>query len=156
MPGMSGYEVLQRIKASIPDLPVIMISAVGELKSLIDCIEHGAEDYFLKPFEPALLRTRISAALKRNRHASIEEASPSAETNGLQQIAREIKTPLGFILNSVELAADTLQQLRQAFGQNTEHIEDLFADLRQSLAMIHRQSAKATQAMERILDPQGQ
>ena len=52
MPEMDGYEVLQRLKAdeALRNIPVIMISALSEVDSAVRCIEMGAEDYLLKPF----------------------------------------------------------------------------------------------------------
>jgi DNA-binding response OmpR family regulator len=69
MPGMSGYEVLEAIKGESQwhDIPVIMISALDELQSVVRCIEHGAEDYLPKPFDPVLLRARIGACLEKKR-----------------------------------------------------------------------------------------
>jgi class 3 adenylate cyclase len=69
MPEMNGYDVLERLKAD-PDLrhiPIIMISAVDEIESVIRCIELGAEDYLSKPFNPTLLRARVGASLERKR-----------------------------------------------------------------------------------------
>ncbi|HET7376750.1 MAG TPA: response regulator, partial [Anaerolineae bacterium] len=65
MPGMNGYEVLEAIKSDqvLHHIPVIMISAVDEIDSVVRCIEMGAEDYLPKPFNPVLLRARIGAAL---------------------------------------------------------------------------------------------
>jgi response regulator receiver domain-containing protein len=48
-------------------IPVIMISAVDEIDSVIRCIELGAEDYLAKPFNPTLLRARVGACLERKR-----------------------------------------------------------------------------------------
>jgi two-component system cell cycle response regulator len=69
MPGMSGYEVLEALKRENVwrDIPVIMISALDELQSVVRCIEHGAEDYLPKPFDPVLLRARIGACLEKKR-----------------------------------------------------------------------------------------
>jgi adenylate cyclase len=69
MPGMSGFEVLCRLKADAGTrhIPVIMISALDELDSTVRCIEAGAEDYLPKPFNPVLLRARISACLEKKR-----------------------------------------------------------------------------------------
>src|SRR5262249_61022714 len=69
MPGMSGYEVLCRLKGDPRhcDLPVIMISALDEIDSVVRCIETGAEDYMPKPCDPVLLRARINSCLERKR-----------------------------------------------------------------------------------------
>ncbi len=67
MPEMNGYQVLEQLKASLDlrDLPVIMISAVGEMASVVRCIELGAEDYLPKPFDATLLRARVAASLEK-------------------------------------------------------------------------------------------
>jgi DNA-binding response OmpR family regulator len=69
MPEMNGYQVLQRLKADATwwDIPVIMISALDEIDSVVRCIELGAEDYLPKPFDPVLLRARIGAGLEKKR-----------------------------------------------------------------------------------------
>jgi CheY-like chemotaxis protein len=69
MPGLSGYQVLQHLKHSetLRDLPVIMISALDEMDSVIRCIELGAEDYLPKPFNPVLLRNRVGDFLEKKR-----------------------------------------------------------------------------------------
>ena len=69
MPNVNGYEVLAQMKASssLRHIPVIMISAVDEIDSVIRCIELGAEDYLPKPFNPTLLRARVGACLERKR-----------------------------------------------------------------------------------------
>jgi adenylate cyclase len=69
MPDMNGYEVLERLKADPQrrHIPVIMISAIEEVESIIRCIELGAEDYLSKPFNPTLLRARVGASLERKK-----------------------------------------------------------------------------------------
>jgi class 3 adenylate cyclase/CheY-like chemotaxis protein len=69
MPEMDGVEVLRRLKshAEWRDLPVLMISALDEIDSVVRCIELGAEDYLAKPFDPVLLRARIGACLEKKR-----------------------------------------------------------------------------------------
>ena len=69
MPDMNGYEVLEHVKAnaSLRDVPIIMISALDEIESVIRCIELGAEDYLNKPFNPTLLRARVGALLEKKR-----------------------------------------------------------------------------------------
>src|SRR2546421_4547417 len=57
MPEMDGSQVLEPLKSTprLRDIPVIMISAVEELESVVKCIELGAQDYLPKPFNPILL-----------------------------------------------------------------------------------------------------
>ncbi len=76
MPGMSGLEVLVRLKAdpALQHVPVMMISALDEIGSIITCIEAGAEDYIPKPFDPVLLGARIEASLDRKRLRDREQA----------------------------------------------------------------------------------
>lgn len=69
MPEMNGYEVLAELKNGngYSRIPIIMISAVDELDSVVKCIELGAEDYLNKPFNKVLLKARIGTTLKRKR-----------------------------------------------------------------------------------------
>jgi phosphoserine phosphatase RsbU/P len=69
MPDMNGYEVLEQMKVTpaLRDIPVIMISALDEVDSVIRCVELGAEDYLSKPFNPTLLRARVNASLEKKR-----------------------------------------------------------------------------------------
>ena len=69
MPEMDGYEVLEQLMAD-PDLkniPVVMVTAVDKLDSVVKCIELGAEDYLSKPINPVLLKARIGASLEKKR-----------------------------------------------------------------------------------------
>ena len=75
MPLLDGYEVLRQAKENpaTRDVPVIMISALDEIASVIRCIEAGAEDYLPKPFDPTLLRARLSACLEKKRLRDAEQ-----------------------------------------------------------------------------------
>ena len=69
MPEMDGYDLLTRLKADPTTrmLPVIMISALDAMDSVVRCIELGAEDYLPKPFNPILLKARVGASLEKKR-----------------------------------------------------------------------------------------
>ena len=74
MPELDGYETLSRIKdnESLRHVPVIMISGVDELESIVRCIEMGATDYLPKPFDAAILRARLNASLAEKRLRDLE------------------------------------------------------------------------------------
>ena len=76
MPELDGFAVLDRIKGSAEtrDIPVIMISALDDMASVVRCIERGAEDYLPKPFDPVLLKARIGACLEKKRMRDREVA----------------------------------------------------------------------------------
>ncbi len=76
MPEMDGYEVLERLHADdrLRGIPVIMISALDELNTVVRCIELGAEDYLPKPFDPVILRARIGACLEKKKLRDRERA----------------------------------------------------------------------------------
>jgi adenylate cyclase len=69
MPIMDGFAVLSHMKvdSKLRDIPVIIISAMNDLQSMVKGIKQGAEDYLPKPFEPVLLRARISSSLEKKR-----------------------------------------------------------------------------------------
>ena len=74
MPEMDGYATLAAIKSdpALRDLPIIVISGVDEIASVVRCIEMGATDYLPKPFEPAVLRARLDTSLEAKRLRDLE------------------------------------------------------------------------------------
>ena len=74
MPEIDGFEVLAQMQADseLRHVPVIMISALEDMESVVRGIELGAEDYLPKPFNPVLLRARINGCLTRKRLDDLE------------------------------------------------------------------------------------
>jgi CheY-like chemotaxis protein len=75
MPEMTGDKILEIIKANakLNHLPIIIISSVEEMETIIGCIEKGADDYLTKPFNRTLLQARIRASIERKRHHDLEK-----------------------------------------------------------------------------------
>lgn len=67
LPGMSGERFLERVKSLKPSLPVVVISAYGNTKNVVEVIKKGAEDYLAKPFDPEDLEVVVLKALKKHR-----------------------------------------------------------------------------------------
>jgi signal transduction histidine kinase len=119
MPDMDGYEVLGKIKADprLQHIPVIMISALNELQSVVRCIEAGAEDYLAKPFNPTLLKARIGSCLEKKRSRDRETAlfeQLQANYKRLQEVEKlrddmrnmivhDLRTPLTAVIVGVEM-----------------------------------------------------
>jgi sigma-B regulation protein RsbU (phosphoserine phosphatase) len=93
MPELDGYQVLERIHGDedMRHVPVIMISAVDEVESVVRCIELGAADYLPKPFNPVLLRARVGATLERKRLED-RERSHARDLERDLEIGRQIQT----------------------------------------------------------------
>lgn len=64
MPGMSGDEFIRRSRLLRPDIPVIVVTAYGSIKSAIECIQAGAQNYLTKPFEPEELQFLVENAVR--------------------------------------------------------------------------------------------
>ncbi len=92
MPEVNGYEVLERLKAdgARRHIPVIMISAVDEMESVVRCIKLGAADYLPKPFDVTLLQARVEASLAVKRLHDREKAYARSLERELE-IGRQIQ-----------------------------------------------------------------
>ncbi len=66
MPGENGVEFTKRLRKDHNAIPIIMLTAMGEIDNRITGLEVGADDYLAKPFEPKELLLRLSNILKRN------------------------------------------------------------------------------------------
>ncbi len=123
MPGISGYEVLARLKADPKhrDLPVIMISALNELDSIVRCIEAGADDYLAKPFDPTLLRARVGSSLDkkhlRDREREMVEALRVEKQRSEQLLLNILPQAIVTRLNGGEaVIADQLRDVTILFA----------------------------------------
>ena len=66
MPYLSGLELLQRLNCEFPDIPVIVVTAMNEVETAVECLKTGAFDYLLKPVEPNSLVSSVRKALRLN------------------------------------------------------------------------------------------
>ncbi|MGK2856218.1 MAG: PP2C family protein-serine/threonine phosphatase, partial [Thermoanaerobaculia bacterium] len=100
MPEMDGYEVLTRVKSddTLRHIPVIMISAVEDVESIVRCIELGADDYLPKPFNPVILRARVTSSLDKKKFRDRERLYAASLERELE-IGREIQK--GFFPESI-------------------------------------------------------
>ncbi|MBF2079117.1 MAG: response regulator [Synechococcales cyanobacterium T60_A2020_003] len=125
MPGMNGYDVLERLKTdpAYRHIPVIMISALDDIESIVRCIELGAEDYLFKPFNPTLLKARIGASLEKKRLRDQERAF-------LEQLQTEQAKSEALLLNILpEAIAQRLKHGEQTIADNFTDVTVLFADI---------------------------
>jgi len=118
MPELDGYHVLDQMKrdSRLRDIPVIVISALDDMDSILRCIEMGATDYLPKPFDVRLLRARLNASLANKRLRDIELEYLEQVNHVINAAAAvEAGTFEGDSLNPVAAREDTLGQLARVF-----------------------------------------
>jgi CheY-like chemotaxis protein len=158
MPELDGFAVLEAIKGNpaLRDIPVIMISALDEMPSIVRCIEHGAEDFLHKPFDPVLLRARINASLEKKRLRD-------QEVEYLREVGRVIEAATAVeagtyrqgTLSPVARRADELGRLARVFDSmvlqmkaREERLRDQVRDLRQDIEQARRDSKEFPLAVD--------
>ena len=125
MPKVTGFGVLEVVKGdpALRHLPIIVISAAGELKNAVRSIELGAEDFLSKPFETSILRARIGASLERKRLRDNEQAY-------VRTIEQERATSERLLLNVLpQPIADRLRTERRLIVDQLPAVTVLFADI---------------------------
>jgi len=88
LPGIDGYEVCREIR-KVSSVPIIMLSAKGEIFDKVLGLELGADDYVIKPFDSKELVARVKAVLRRF-HPT---ATPPVEPIGSEQTGEYVKYP---------------------------------------------------------------
>ena len=147
MPEMDGYETLDRLKSSpnTRDIPVIMISALDDIASIVRCIERGAEDYLPKPFDPVLLRARISACLDRKEMRDREKAY-LADVTRVTAAAAAIERGeySSGALGAIAQRSDELGTLARVFDAMATGIREREARLRGQVENLRREISAAS------------
>jgi DNA-binding response OmpR family regulator len=108
MPGIDGLEVCRRLRRRLPDLPVIMLTALGEEADRVLGLEVGADDYVIKPFSPRELVLRIRSVLRRAAPAADPPPPATITDGGLRlDVARRLAeldgTPLSLTVREFDL-----------------------------------------------------
>jgi CheY-like chemotaxis protein len=148
MPDLDGLAVLERMKAdqNTRDIPVIMISALDDVASVVRCIERGAEDHLPKPFDPVLLRARISACLEKKRLRDVE-------LEYLREVGRVIQAATAVEAGSYEKGAlaqvaqrgDELGRLARVFDAMAHQVRAREDRLKEQVAALRREIGEARQ-----------
>lgn len=151
MPEMDGFEVLRRLKADPArrEIPVIVISAQDEVDSVVRCIEMGAEDYLPKPFNPVLLKARLSACLEKKRLRD-HEIEYLLQVNKVTAAAIQLRAgnfdPAS--LDEVARRLDGLGQLAVMFQDMARQVQAREQQLKQQVRELRVEINHARKAQE--------
>lgn len=158
MPEINGVQVLEKLNASnrISNLPVIVITAVNNKETLLECIRLGATDFLQKPFDSVLLRARIEACLEKKVYRDNELKLRKQLQEGykslteleemrdmlVHMIVHDLKNPLGLVRSYLFLI---LEHLEDAEKIDVEELKEFALTARQTAAQM-------TDLIEDILD----
>ena len=120
LPEIDGLEVCRQVRAEHPDLPIIMLTALGEAEDRIAGLEVGADDYVTKPFSPRELVLRVESVLRRT---SRERSTPAVLTAGritVDTAARSVSrdgVELGLTVRELDLLTFLMTHPGRAFNR---------------------------------------
>jgi adenylate cyclase len=125
MPELNGYEVLVEMKKHkrLNQIPVIMVSTLDEIDSVVRCIELGADEYLPKSFNPAMLRARLAASLEKKRLRD-------RERHYLEQIRMERERSERLLLDVLPNAiVERLKNGEKTIADDVDEVTVLFCDV---------------------------
>jgi len=125
MPVLNGFQVLEHCRSDpqLRNLPVVVVSGNSDLESVVRCVEMGAADYLLKPFDHVLFKARVDACLETKRLRDQEQAY-------LRQLKLEQEKSERLLLNILPAPiADRLKQEQGIIAESFDDVTVLFADL---------------------------
>jgi class 3 adenylate cyclase/CheY-like chemotaxis protein len=131
MPELDGYQTLEAMKQDdlIRHIPVIVVSGVEELESVVRCIELGATDYLPKPIDPPILRARLNASLAAKRLHDVEQEYVERQLAMTRTIERQ-KTELSRFLSPQIGELISSPDGERLLGGHRREITSVFCDLR--------------------------
>jgi adenylate cyclase len=139
MPELDGYQTLAAMKAddATRHIPVLIVSGVEELESVVRCIELGATDYLTKPINASILAARLNASLAAKRLHDVEQESFERQTALNRTIQRQ-KEELSRFLSPQIAALVSSPDGEQLLAGHRREITVAFCDLRGFTAFAER------------------
>jgi signal transduction histidine kinase len=135
MPGMTGIDVLEKVKQHDPDIEAIIITGYGSLDTAIEGLRLGAFDYIAKPFDVNHILALVERALER-RHSRTR--LKSVRSDFISTVSHELRTPLSVIVGFVHLL------LNQVLGKLTDEQQKV-------LATVYRNSEELLDLVDNLL-----
>jgi DNA-binding response OmpR family regulator len=123
MPGLNGYEVCRRIRASNPQVPIVFLTAKGEEVDKVAGLELGGDDYIVKPFSVKEVLARIRAVARRclAAHPGSSEADQPFTMGDLEVHPRQLRAQRG--ATSIDLSLREIKILRLLFERAGQVVE---------------------------------
>ena len=134
MPGISGMEVLEKIKEIDPNIIPVVITGYATVESAVEAMKIGAYDFLPKPFSPDQLRIIIRRGLERRKlileTESLRQEKKLMEENFITMVSHQLRSPLVAIMQYYEvilggMAGDVPEKLKEIIQKSKSRLEGL-------------------------------
>ncbi|MCX7912445.1 MAG: response regulator [Dehalococcoidales bacterium] len=132
MPGVSGVQLLPRIKKLYPDTAVVMATAVVEPNTIVECMKNGAYDYVTKPFDLDQLTASIQKVLKRRK---MELRSKEKQQTLESRIARQSRELQKLFIDAVESLITALEAKDKYTAGHSRRVTRLAVDIGRAMGL---------------------
>lgn len=172
MPGMDGIETLKELRKLHSDIPVIMVTAFGDIATAVEAIKLGAYDFVEKPPQISRIMVTLRRAIEkgalereirdlgRNAEDSVAlkhayeklKELDLAKTAFLSSISHELRTPLTSIIGYAEISRKKLARIIPDIGEDKAKIAEKLHQVEENIDTIVSESGKLARLIESILD----
>ena len=172
MPGMDGIETLKELRERDPDIPVIMITAFGDIATAVEAIKLGAYDFVEKPPQISRIMVTIRRAIEkaalereiRNLGKNVEESAAlkrayeklkeldQVKNTFLTSVSHELRTPLTSIIGYAEISRKKITKVLSGFDGPDSKICARIREVEDNLGILVSESERLSALIESILD----
>jgi len=172
MPGMDGIETLRELRKHDPDIPVIMVTAFGDIATAVEAIKLGAYDFVEKPPQVSRIMLTLKRAIEkatlerkvRDLGKSVEESAAlkqayqklreldQAKNTFLSSVSHELRTPLTSIVGYADVSRKKIMKLIPEFSPDNPKNIKILHQVEANLEFLISESERLTGLIESILD----
>src|SRR5215475_14091827 len=139
LPKLSGLEVLRTVRREKPKLPVLVLTAKGELEDRVSGLDAGADDYLVKPFAFAELSARVRALLRRGAREDSRLRLADLEIDTATRIVKRSGRRIELKLKEYALLEFLMRNANRPVTRTmiTEHVWDIHHDTMSNVVDVH-------------------
>ena len=144
LPKLSGLEVLKAVRRKKAKLPVLVLTAKGELEDRVSGLDAGADDYLVKPFAFAELSARVRALLRRGSREDTKLRVADLEMDTATRIVKRGEQPIDLKLKEYALLEFLMRNANRPVTRTmiTEHVWDIHFDSVSNVVDVHINSLR--------------
>jgi len=159
MPGMSGMEVLEKIKEMDQNIVTIVITGYATIESAVEAVKRGAYDFIPKPFTPGELRLIVRRGFEMRRlaveSAALREEKERMKRNFITMVSHELKSPLAAVQQYLEvilggMAGKVSEEQKRIIVRMSVRIQNLLALINKWLDMARIEAGTLVERFEPV------